>query len=439
MHMNNFNSNSIINNASQNKENMGVFYLIIFYLFFEFVRPQLIFPALKILHLPAITVILLAVSLLFSKKLYFNDRQTIIFIILLVEMGIHGPTARNNYWTFQVFYSMAIIFVAFIAISNIIDTQYKYKILIKSWLLIFSFLAIWGYFHAELHLPKSQRYGMGVGGFLGDSNDFSMAFNMVLPFALFGVFSAKEKTSKICFILLTCLFMLVVILSESRGGFLGMASVAIYCWLRSNKKIALGILMVLLVIFALVAAPPSYWDEIRSISAEQSNPYGTGAQRIYSWKLGWQMFLDNPIIGVGQGNYPWYIVDTENELGLIWKARSLGGRAAHSLYFTLLSELGLLGAILFLAMLIFSITDLRFIKKVTRNFGGVFVNDEAKKAYYMALALEGSLIGFLTSSVFISTLYYPNFWILCGFILSLKKIVSVKISNLKHVSIGAAI
>jgi hypothetical protein len=39
------------------------------------------------------------------------------------------------------------------------------------------------------------------------------------------------------------------------------------------------------------------------------------------------------------------------------------------------------------------------------------------------LALEGSIIGFLVSSIFISTLYYPVFWLLAGFVLALRKAV----------------
>ena len=106
-----------------------------------------------------------------------------------------------------------------------------------------------------------------------------------------------------------------------------------------------------------------------------------------------------------------------------WQTRSLAGRAAHSLYFTLLPELGVVGALLYLAIIIFVLKDLKYIRNATINRKDVYTAEESKNIYYLALTLEGSLVGFLVSSVFISTLYYPNFWILCGFIVSLKKIV----------------
>jgi O-antigen ligase len=186
--------------------------------------------------------------------------------------------------------------------------------------------------------------------------------------------------------------------------------------------------MGIIVIFALLTASSSYWDRVGTISTEYSESVegsskGTGGQRIYAWKLGWKIFIDNPVIGVGQGNYPWHVGKTEDEMGVQWEERSLAGRAAHSLYFTLLPELGLVGTFIFLLIIIFSIKDLVYIRKAIMYRKEIYSEEESKKIYYLAMALEGSLVGFLTSSVFISTLYYPNLWLLLAFIISLRRIV----------------
>ena len=416
---------SINSGSSKNKEAMFSFYLIVVYLFLEYGRPQLLLPFLRDLHLPAITVIFMAISLLLSGKASIKDKQTVFYLMLLAEMVIHGPIAVNNYWAFQIFYSMVVTFIAYLVIVNMVDSLYKYEKLIKYWLLIYIFLAIYGYFNANLHLPKYLRSGMGVGGFLGDQNDFCMALNMILPFSLFGIFSERKKSDKIYYILLTCLFTFVIFLTESRGGFVGLISVAFYCWLKSNKKIILLILFGLLALFALVVAPSSYWDEVKTISTENTevNPTGTGAQRVYAWKIGWRIFLNNPVIGVGQGNYPWNVGETEKEMGVLWQTRSLSGRAAHSLYFTILPELGAVGTIIFALFIIYSLKNLKFIRNSSMHKKNIFPDDESRRIYYASLALEGSLIGFMTSSIFISTLYYPSIWILCAFIVALNKIV----------------
>lgn len=184
-------------------------------------------------------------------------------------------------------------------------------------------------------------------------------------------------------------------------------------------------IMGLLVVFAALMAPASYWKEVRSIE-EEGTRKGTGAERIYTWGIGWHMFLDNPIMGVGQGNFPWVFKKYEREVtgsDEPYHGRSVAGRAAHSIYFTLLPELGLIGTMLFLGMAYTSIKDLKYILKATLDMNKINPKGPAIRQYYLALALEGSLIAYLVSGVFISILYYPNFWIYLGFVVSLKKIV----------------
>jgi hypothetical protein len=40
----------------------------------------------------------------------------------------------------------------------------------------------------------------------------------------------------------------------------------------------------------------------------------------------------------------------------------------------------------------------------------------------LARAVEGSVVGYLASSVFISTLYYPTFWVLMAFTVAVRTI-----------------
>jgi O-antigen ligase len=97
------------------------------------------------------------------------------------------------------------------------------------------------------------------------------------------------------------------------------------------------------------------------------------------------------------------VKDQEERLKLQWKERSLGGRAAHSLYFTLLPELGIVGVTIFVLMLIYTWKDLNWLKnKAHKNKEAL--TGEDKKIYYTALSMEASIIGYLISSVFISNI-----------------------------------
>jgi O-antigen ligase len=128
-------------------------------------------------------------------------------------------------------------------------------------------------------------------------------------------------------------------------------------------------------------------------------------------------------MGVGQGNFPWNVGVYEQKLGLSegFHQRSMAGREAHSLYFTLIPELGLIGIVLFASMLLLTVRDLRYIQRSAAK--GEKAADGALPVASLATALEASLVGYLASGAFLSVLYYPNFWLLMGFTLSLRKIL----------------
>jgi len=262
---------------------------------------------------------------------------------------------------------------------------------------------------------------------------------MIFPLSFFLAMNATGKR-RVWFLGITALYLFVIVLTQSRGGFVGLCASSFYCWLKSNRKFITAVVMGLLALVAVLVAPSTYWSEVRSITEEGASK-GTGAERVYEWKIGWRMFLDNPILGVGQGNFPYVFRKYEVEAGHGEKGfhgRSVAGRAAHSIYFTMIPELGIVGTSLFLGMVFTALKDLKAIKtrasSRARRAAGVGGGSGSRpgrfrpadpmsdREYALALALEGGLISFLVSGAFISVLYYPNFWILLGFIAALKAI-----------------
>jgi len=387
--------------------------LLFIYLILEYSRPQELLPFLRVLHLPTIIVILLALSFAFSGVLPLKEKQTGLFLAILGLMVIHGPIAVNNYWALMIFLSTVMNFIVYLCLINYVDDQDKYDRLLKIWLAVHVFLALNGI----------VKKGKGIGGFLADENDFCMTMNMIIPLSFFLAINASG-VKRLYYALLTVLFLFVIILSQSRGGFVGLLAAFIYCWLRTKRKMMTAFIMGSLAVVAVLVAPPTYWNEVRSIT-EQGTSKGTGAERIYTWGVGWHMFLGNPVLGVGQGNFPYVFREYEilaghGEEG--YHGRSVAGRAAHSIYITMISELGLIGTCIIIGMIINALKDLKSIR--ARSFQqNIVSNTTSKKNYFLALGLEGSLVAYLASGAFLAILYYPNVWLLMGFIVSLKRIV----------------
>jgi len=396
---------------SANRSMSLPFKLVLLYLLFDFGRPQDGVPVLGALQFSMISLICLGIQLAKSKVPKFTDRMTKLFVVLLVFMVFHIPFALNNFWAFHTARSMALTFIGYLGVITFVDSPKIFKNLIDVWLAIHTFLAIWGLMHG----------GTGIGGWIGDENDLCLALNMVLPYAYFRTFSDDNLAKKILHSGMVVLFLAATMSTFSRGGFLGLVAVGLYCWFRSSRKIISGLVILLFALFAFNFAPEGYWEEMSTIQKEYSDEmHGTGSDRKYSWDIGWKMFLANPIFGVGQGNFPWQFSKYEGESS--FDGRSFGGRAAHSLYYTLMPELGLLGVFLFLGLNYYFYKDLAKVRRIWNEKRKQTDGADARFLIYSACSLEASLIGFLVSGYFISVLYYPCFWILMGFAVALRKV-----------------
>jgi O-antigen ligase len=77
-------------------------------------------------------------------------------------------------------------------------------------------------------------------------------------------------------------------------------------------------------------------DRVQSIF---DKGFVSNTERILMWKSAWEMFLDHPIAGVGLGQYP------DMDRFFYWQPQyqELIHVHAHSMYFSFLSETGLIG------------------------------------------------------------------------------------------------
>ena len=390
------------------------FVLVLLALLFEFGRPQDFFPPLKVVPIPSLLDISLALAVFISGRGTYSNTQTRLWIALLAFMAMWVPFANNNFWALMVFKDMTLYFFFYLGIVTFVNTTSRMQTLIFVWLGVHLVLAVNGILHQ----------GRGVGGWLGDENDFGMEMNVAIPVAFFMSQGAVGKGNKLMYVGALGLFVMALVATSSRGGFLGLLAVGAYCWLFSSRKIMSLFLGVCLVGLVLVAAPQEYWDRISTITDDKTTESGTAGQRMFTWGIGWEMFLANPVLGIGQGNFAWTIGEYLG--GRTWQTKSLAGRQAHSLYFTLLPELGLVGVLIFGSMVYFNLKDARLKSALpvrSRGIGARAAPDsdpQISHAILFGKAISGGMIGYLATSAFISTLYYPTFWIMMALAVALR-------------------
>ena len=238
------------------------FYVMLAYLLFEFGRPQDLLPGLSIFYLGALSFIALVVALVVQGRLDVSERQTVLFLVLLAFMVLFVPFARNNHDAFHRTKAMFMTFVCYLSVITFADSLERIRRLMRFWLGI----------HLSLAILGIMKGGVGIGGWLEDENDFCMELNVAIPFAFFLSTAAPTIKAQAYYIVSLGVYILANMATLSRGGFIGLASVGTYCWLRSSRKAISAMLVVAVVLLMYGLAPEKYWKEVASITdTEETN------------------------------------------------------------------------------------------------------------------------------------------------------------------------
>jgi len=147
------------------------------------------------------------------------------------------------------------------------------------------------------------------------------------------------------------LLFIVIVLTQSRGAMLGLVvatAPGLIPMLRKRPGILIPIALAAVVV--VVAIPEGTWERLSGITkltststVKQADADGSAAQRLEILGVGWNIFSDHPVLGVGLGAYK-----SVSAIYAPWLP--FGGRMdTHNTYLNLAAEVGLPGLLLWLA------------------------------------------------------------------------------------------
>lgn len=197
-----------------------------------------------------------------------------------------------------------------------------------------------------------------------------------------------------------------IFLTGSRGGLVALA-VAVAAFLLVGARWRGRFL---LVVAAVAVAGVGYFNYVASpeIRSHVSN-VGSGTGRLDLWTVGWRMVEEEPLHGVGAGNFPVSSVHYLLEPGAIERADYIVGspKVAHNTYLELWAELGIVGLALFLCVAGFCLLSaLRAARSFARQ-GDARMEVIARAAFVALAAL-------LAADFFGSRLANKEIWLLFG-------------------------
>ena len=247
-----------------------------------------------------------------------------------------------------------------------------------------------------MRIIMSGGAGEGSASFFGNVADLGLAMAVVwgIVWALLVGKAERKKLARVFLIICFVVFFLAILFCGSRGAVVGAAGIVLVALARSPKKVGAALLAIFFVLGVWLVLPDA--SKQRFSSAWDWQHDANAHSRVTFWKEGLGMFADNPIFGVGPGNF------SEIEAN---------HRACHSLYIQVLSESGLVGTVSLVAILILFVR----LNAQTRKRALASGPDGRRSfEYCLAFGLNLALVGFLTSGAFVSVLYYPHLWILLG-------------------------
>lgn len=256
---------------------------------------------------------------------------------------------------------------------------------------------------------SSQVIGMPRSEYAGN-NEVARLIGTCFPFLLFMSFHASGKYARTVCRFLAYAALLAVIGTFSRGGVLAVAGMLVYWFLYSRHKPRM--LLVAGVGFAaalvLFAGPmKERWQERMSTVSEYEED--TSFQgRVFAWNYALDVVEASPIVGAGFGAFRGAIRPNGE-----W-------RDAHSIYFEVLGEHGIVGLVLYILLgLTCYLRARRVIKLASTNPSLYWERD-------LAFACTLSLVFFAIGGLVASTTYNELLFFVVAIIAILDGIVSAR-------------
>ncbi len=189
---------------------------------------------------------------------------------------------------------------------------------------------------------------------VGDNNQLAAALISAIPFMYALWRCTASRTIRMGLLGAIFLTTVTVIMTYSRGGFVGLIVLALLFLKGSRHRFLTLILLGIAGAALLNFAPEAWFSRVDTIQDASSDTSFMG--RVIAWKISYLIAADNPLLGGGlhavqlQPVWTHYARDLRQLDFIYTPPADLTPHAAHSLYFEVLGDLGFTGLLLYLGL-----------------------------------------------------------------------------------------
>jgi putative inorganic carbon (hco3(-)) transporter len=335
-----------------------------------FLRPQDHVAALESLHLAELAAIA-GLAAMMVRRLHAG--QTIVkvnaeVIAVVVLGGVILVTIPFSIWpngSLTVFTEIYVkIILIFVLMMSTITTPRRLQQM--TWVMIVAsgYIACRGVidYGSGVNLVEGNRLGGAVGGMFKNPNDLALNLVTFLAPTLFVIIQEERTPRRLLAALIAVVMVVATTFTKSRSGFLGLVAMAgVIAYYAARVKPGFIMAVVVAGVLALPAMPASFWTRMESIVNAEEDTTGSRAARIRLLKQGLEVFVANPLTGVGAGQFQNY-----NGPGIVEK-----WRVTHNVWLQVAAELGIFGLLTFAFLVARAYTScfaaLRLLKRPRRQ------------------------------------------------------------------------
>ena len=403
-----------------------------------FFRPQDQIPGMRHAHVAEIAALL---GLSAMVLLNLSRRQAIIRITpelvgVFAMGGVILATAPTSFWpggAIGVFTNLLtpVMFV-FMLIVNCVTSPRRIERICWVIVLAFGYMCLWvilNYLRGT-NMVEGDRVAGPVGGFFENPNDLALNLASFLPLALMYVKRPGPFVKRVLSAGIAVVMLMVIVLTKSRGGMLGTVAMLVTFLLVSRSLTpATMIALVVSGMLVLPVMPQSFWARMASITDADKDPTGSRAERKELFKLGWEVFLDNPITGVGAGQFQNMDIPGQPKR---W-------RETHNALLQVASELGIFGVMAFAFLIVRGFSAALWTR---RHLAWIYHKrprkprrdpeddglDQDERAFLQThgAAMVASMVGWFVCAFFASVAYNWTFYYVLGLSVTARDLIHAR-------------
>jgi len=255
-----------------------------------------------------------------------------------------------------------------------------------------------------------------IAGSVGDPNFYAQVLVTLVPLALYRLWDERSIKAKAVAGYALAAITLATVFTYSRGAAIALGLVLLLALL--HKRISVKYVLIGLLAFAPLTlfVPQSFEGRLETLTQLAPDPDkvvsaegedSSFRHRQILMTIAVRMFEDDPVFGVGAGNYAEHFKEYARRMGMTQRSFEDFGEPQfpHELYLEVAAETGIIGLIAFFSVIIGTMMTLWEAYRSFRNAG-----DSATANIVVSLAL--AIAAFFLTSLFLHGAYLRYVWLL---------------------------